>query len=178
VPLAPEGEAQGRALRTALAAVDPAFVLCSPRSRALRTAQLAGLRIDAVDPDAAEWDYGDYEGLTTPQIRVEAPGWTIWSGSTPGGETPAEVGARADRVLERIRPHLGHGPVVIVAHGHFNRVLAARWIGLDPAAGAHLLLDTAAPCLLGEERGTPAIRHWNMPLPGAAAPEPAPPPAG
>lgn len=162
VPLAPAGEAQGAALREVLAGVDPVFVLCSPRSRAVRTAELAGLRIDAIDPDAAEWDYGDYEGLTTPQIRETAPGWTIWSGPTPGAETAEQVAARADRVLDRVRPHLSSGPAAVIAHGHFNRVLAARWLGLDARAGAHFMLGTAAPCVLSEEHGIPAIQRWNM----------------
>lgn len=162
VPLTEAGEQQGRALRSVLADVDPVFVLCSPRSRALRTAELAGLRIDAVDPDAAEWDYGDYEGLTTPQIRQTAPDWTIWSGDTPGAESPEQVAARADRVLARVGTHLAQGPVVVVAHGHFNRVLAARWLGMDPRAGAHFMLGTAAPCVLSEEHGIPAIARWNL----------------
>lgn len=162
VALTEAGEEQGRALRPMLAEVDPVFVLCSPRSRAIRTAELAGLRIDAIDADAAEWDYGDYEGLTTAQIRETAPGWTIWSGPTPGAETPEQVSARADRVLQRVGAHLARGPAVVIAHGHFNRVLAARWLGMDARAGAHFMLGVAAPCVLSEEHGFPAIRRWNM----------------
>lgn len=165
IPLTEKGENQARALSTMLDGVNPTFVLCSPRQRAVRTAELAGLSVDAIDPDAAEWDYGDYEGLTTPQIRQTAPGWTVWSAPTPGGETADQIGQRADRILNRLQPHLSNGPVAVIAHGHFNRVLTARWLGLPAVQGAQLALGPAAPCLLGEEHGVPAIVRWNLPNP-------------
>jgi broad specificity phosphatase PhoE len=169
LPLTERGEQQARALRDLLAGVEPIFVLSSPRRRALRTAELAEVRIDAVDPDLAEWDYGDYEGLTSAQIRERDPDWAIWTGSTPGGESAERVQERADRALARIEPHLGRGPVMVFGHGHMNRVLAVRWLGLDVPAGGMFSLDTAAPCLLGAEHGRPAITHWNITNPAAAA---------
>ena len=156
------GRAQAAALRPIFAAIAPSLVLCSPRRRAAQTAQLAGLRVDAVDPDLAEWDYGDYEGLTTQQIRERDPGWTIWTGVTPGGETADQVAARADRVLARARANVTRGPVILVAHGHISRVLGARWVGLAAPAGAYLALGTAATCVLGAEYETPVIEHWNV----------------
>jgi len=168
VPLTPMGEKQARALSPLLAGVCPATVFTSPRSRARRTAELAGLAdlctVEVLD-DLAEWAYGDYEGITTPQIRRTDPGWTVWTGHTPGGETAEEVGARADRVLDRVREALGAGPVVTVGHGHFSRVLAARWLGLPVTAGAMFVLGPASPCLLGSEHGRPAVHRWNVPNP-------------
>jgi broad specificity phosphatase PhoE len=162
IPLTPAGEQQARALAPMFADLHPALVLCSPRQRSRDTARLAGLQVDAIDDDLVEWDYGDYEGLTTPQIRETAPGWTIFGSGAPNGESAAQVGARADRVLGRVRPRLVDGPVVLVSHGHFSRVLGARWIGLAATGGAHLALDTAAPSLLGAEHGVPVLRHWNL----------------
>jgi probable phosphoglycerate mutase len=162
LPLTPSGEAQARALGDLLEGLRFSFVLSSPRQRALRTAELAGVRVDAIDDDAAEWDYGDYEGLTSPEIQRTAPGWTIWSGAVPGGESIPQIQQRADRVLARLAPHLDGGPVAVIAHGHFNRVLAARWLQQPAEFGAHLILGTAAPCVLGEEHGVPAIVHWNI----------------
>ena len=168
VPLTPTGEKQARALSPLLAGVCPATVFTSPRTRAQRTADLAGLgdlcTVEVLD-DLAEWAYGDYEGITTPQIRRTDPGWTVWTGHTPGGETAEEVGARADRVLDRVREALGAGPVVTVGHGHFSRVLAARWLGLPVTAGAMFVLGPASPCLLGSEHGRPAVHRWNVPNP-------------
>lgn len=172
VPLTPDGEQQARSVAAVLdavgAALSGAFVLCSPRTRARQTARLAGLRVDEIDDDLAEWDYGDYEGRTTAQIRTEAPGWTLWHDGVPGGETIEQVAARADRVLARVRLRLAAQAVVLVAHGHISRVLAARWIGLPPAAGGNLLLSTAAPSLLSSQYGEPVISHWNLPNPGPA----------
>jgi probable phosphoglycerate mutase len=119
-----------------------------------------------VEPDLAEWDYGAYEGLTTPQIHAEAPGWSVFRDGCPGGESPQQVGARVDRVLAGV--HAGQGDVVLFAHGHLLRVLAARWIGLPPAAGQHFLLDTGTVCVLGEHRGVFAVKRWNAPLADAA----------
>ncbi len=165
VALTPHGEDEARALQPMLSEVHPALVLSSPRQRAHRTAELAGLRIDEVTDDLAEWDYGDYEGLTTPEIRESVPAWTIFTHGAPGGEDEADVGTRADRVLRRAAAAAGDGPVVLVAHGHISRVLGARWIGLPVGAGRNLLLDSAAPCLLGAQYGFPVIGRWNQPNP-------------
>jgi broad specificity phosphatase PhoE len=140
-----------------------ALVLSSPRSRALRTAELAGLTVDEVTEDVAEWDYGDYEGLSTPTIRETVPGWTVWTHPCPGGETAAQVGARATAIVERVRATLPEGDVVLVGHGHFSRVLVATWLGLPPTAGVHFALDAAAISVLGDERGVPQIRRLNVP---------------
>ena len=137
-----------------------ALVLTSPRSRARVTCELAGYGAQAqIDDDLVEWDYGDYEGLTTPQIRESVPGWTVWTHDSPGGETAAQVAARADRVIERATQ--ADGDVALFAHGHFLRVLGARWIGLEPDGGAMLGLDTAALCELGFERENHVIWVWN-----------------
>jgi broad specificity phosphatase PhoE len=168
VPLTETGEKQARALAPLLAGVCPATVFTSPRSRAIRTAELAGLSdlcTIEVTEDLAEWAYGEYEGITTPEIRTTRPGWTIWTGDPPGGETAAEVGARADRMLERVRAALATGPVVTVGHGHFSRVLAARWLGLPVSGGSLFVLGPASPCLLGSEHGQPAVHRWNVPNP-------------
>jgi len=173
VPLTPMGEKQARALAPLLAGVCPATVFTSPRSRAIRTAEVAGLADVCpivVTDDLAEWAYGDYEGVTTAEIRKTRPGWTIWTGDPPGGETAAEVGARADRMLARIRAALQNGPVVTVGHGHFSRVLAARWLDLPVADGALFVLGPASPCLLGEEHGRPAVHRWNVPNPAERDP--------
>ncbi|MEP7178646.1 MAG: histidine phosphatase family protein [Pseudonocardiales bacterium] len=168
LPLTPDGEAQARALRGRLARVGPAYVISSPRQRALVTARLAGLRVDAVDEDLAEWDYGDYEGRTTAQIRESVPGWTVWTHRCPNGEAIGEVSARADRVLTRALERLGDGPVVLISHGHISRMIGARWIGLPANYGSHLALDTATPSLLGAQHGIPVVDRWNMHNPAAS----------
>jgi broad specificity phosphatase PhoE len=167
VPLTAAGERQAAALRDLLADVHPTLVLCSPRRRAQHTAQLAGLAVDETVDDLAEWDYGAYEGRTTAEIRVDNPHWSLWTSGAPGGETQQQVGARADRVLARAAAALADGPVVLVGHGHFSRVLGARWIGLPVSGGGSLLLGTAAPSVLGIQYGTPAIVRWNLPNPAA-----------
>lgn len=154
----------GRALE-ALRGTDapaPFRVLSSPRTRARHTAELAGLTVDAVDERLGEWDYGDAEGRTTPEIRESVPGWTIWTGPWPGGETPDDVAARADAVLGDVRGLLHGGDVVLVGHGHFGRVLAVRWIGLAAAGGVHVRMDPAAVTVLGHERGVPRLDHVNQ----------------
>jgi len=161
------GERQARALAPMLADIHPKLVLSSPRRRARETAELAGLRIDEVTEDLAEWNYGAYEGRTTDDIRAERPGWSIWTDGVPGGETEEQVGARADRVLRRATHALLDGPVVLVGHGHFSRVLGARWMGMPVSGGAHLLLGTAAPSVLGAQYGAPAVVRWNLPNPAA-----------
>ena len=139
VPLTADGEAAAAALKPVLAGRDIRAAFSSPLQRAIRTAELAGLAGVQQDPDLQEWDYGGYEGETTPQIRVHRPGWYLWrDGVIPGdaehpGETVEEVGARADAVLARVTPLLADGDVVLVSHGHLLRVLAARWLRLAPA---------------------------------------------
>jgi probable phosphoglycerate mutase len=135
-------------------------VLVSPRSRARDTAELAGLGDRAVvDEDLAEFDYGDYEGRTTPEIRAERPGWTVWDDGAPGGETVDDVGRRADRVIARALA--AGGDVAVFAHGHLLRVLGARWIEQPPVLGGNLALSTGAVCRLGFERERRAIWEWN-----------------
>jgi broad specificity phosphatase PhoE len=168
VPLTANGERQASALRGMLVDVHPVFVLCSPRQRAVRTAQLAGLAVDAIDDDLVEWDYGEYEGMTTEEIRKAVPGWSLWTHPMPGGETPSQVAARADRVLARAAARLDEGPVVLVAHGHVCRVIGARWIGLQATDGARVALDTAAPSVLGTEHDISVIHRWNLPNPAVA----------
>jgi len=163
--LTPDGERQAREIGAAVArerAGRPfVAVFTSPRRRALRTAELAGLAVTGVDPDLAEWAYGEYEGLTTPQIRARRPGWYQWTDGCPGGESPEQVGARLDRVLDRAAPLLERGDVALVGHGHALRVAGARWVGLPPSAGGLFTLDTATVSVLGHDHGRRAIRRWN-----------------
>jgi probable phosphoglycerate mutase len=174
VPLTEEGERQGKALTAVLerllAGRRVVLSLTSPLARARRTAQLAGLGATE-EPALAEVDYGQYEGRTTSSIRSTEPGWTLWTGELPGGETLDAVAARADGLIARIREALAAvaatdppPAVVLVAHGHLLRVLAARWIGLPPSAGALFALDTASVSVLGRDHETPALVHWNMPV--------------
>jgi len=165
LPLTAAGEEQARAVSEVLGDLGDSYVVCSPLQRARRTADLAGLQLDEIDTELAEWDYGEYEGLTSAQIRESRPDWSIWNDGAPGGESPEQVAERADRVLRRVTPHLGRRTVVLVGHGHFSRALGARWLGLPITAGGALLLGTAAPCLLGAQYGVPAITHWNLPNP-------------
>ncbi len=159
LPLLPEGEKAARALGQRLADLEFALVLTSPRLRARRTAELAGFPEAEVDDDLVEWGYGDYEGITTPEIRETVPGWTVWTHPSPGGETSAEVGARLDRVVARAQAV--DGRTLVFAHGHSLRVLAARWLGLEVADGRLLRLDTATISVLGYERETPVVLRWN-----------------
>lgn len=166
IPLTENGRAVARRLLPVLARERFALVLSSPRQRAFETAGIAGLgERTAVDPDLAEWNYGVYEGLTTPQIRERVPGWTVFTHPCPEGETGAQVAARADRVLARAQA--AGGDVALFSHGHMGRVLAARWLGLPPEAGRYFLLGTATLNVLGHERQTRAIEIWNAPLPDA-----------
>lgn len=160
VPLTGKGREAAMALRGRLG--EFGLVLCSPRARARETARLAGFEPE-VDEDLVEVAYGDYEGRTTPEIREQRPDWTLWADGSPGGETVAQAGARADRVLERALA--ADGDVVLFAHGHILRVLGARWIGLPASHGAHLLLHTAAVCELGFERETQVLTRWNVTMP-------------
>lgn len=159
IALTAEGEAAARGLRDRLAGVDFELVLTSPRIRARRTAELAGFPDAEVEEDLAEWAYGDYEGLTTVEIRRSVPDWTIWTHPAPGGELPEDVAQRLDRVVTRVRA--ATGPVLLFGHAHSMRALGARWIGLPPQSGAWLRLDTASVSWLGYERDTPVIIRWN-----------------
>ncbi len=168
LPLTAAGELQARALRPLLADIAPVLVLCSPLQRATETARLAELTVTATDDDLAEWDYGDYEGRSTDEIRESVPGWTLWTHGVPNGETIAQVRDRADRVLRRSAEALPDGPVVLIAHGHISRIIGARWIGLPATGGANLALGTAAPSLLGVQHGAPSITRWNLPNPATS----------
>ncbi|HVL53103.1 MAG TPA: histidine phosphatase family protein [Vitreimonas sp.] len=160
VALTDAGETQARVLGSRLAGHAFALALSSPMRRALDTARLAGFGDrTVVDPDLCEWNYGEYEGITTAQIRETVPGWTVWTHPIPGGESRDEVENRVDRAVERIRA--ADGDVAVFAHGHILRVLAARWIGLRAADGRRLSLRTATVSVLGWERETPVIDRWN-----------------
>jgi len=161
LPLTAKGEAEAALLRPALAGRAFAAVLCSPRMRAIRTAEIAGLDVTDIDDDLAEWRYGDYEGITTAEIRERDPSWDLWRDGCPGGEKPDEVGARLDRVLAKARKFADQLDVVLVAHGHSLRVATARWLGQPVAAGALYLLDTATISALGYEHDRPVLHRWN-----------------
>jgi probable phosphoglycerate mutase len=159
VDLTSTGETAAAALGGRLRGVRFARVLTSPRLRARRTASLAGFPGAEAADDLVEWDYGADEGRTTAEIRTERPGWTVWSDGPRGGETHADVRRRADRLVALARA--ADGPVLAFSHGHFSRVVGARWLGLDVAAGAHLRLSTASVSVLDWEREAPALLHWN-----------------
>jgi broad specificity phosphatase PhoE len=163
--LTPDGERQARAVATELAGRRFGAVLSSPRQRALRTAELAGLPVTDIDDNLAEWNYGAYEGLTTAQIRQERPDWVLWTDGCPGGESPDQVGNRLDQVLARATELLKTGDVALIAHGHSLRVAGARWIGLPASGGGRLRLDTATISTLGYEHERPVILRWNSPGP-------------
>jgi broad specificity phosphatase PhoE len=158
------GVSQAQALKPVLADRPFVAVLCSPRRRALRTAELSGLPVSTVDEDLVEWDYGEYEGLTTPEIREQRPGWSLWTDGCPSGESPEEVGTRIDRLLGRVRPLLVDGDVALVSHGHALRVVGARWIEQPVAFGARISLDTGTLSELGFEREQEAVKAWNAPV--------------
>jgi broad specificity phosphatase PhoE len=160
LPLTEEGEAQARSVVDRLAGREFALVLASPLQRARRTAELAGYG-DRAEPDEnlRERDYGEYEGLTTKEIRVERPGWDVWRDDMPGGETLAQLGARADRAIERALA--ADGDTLVFAHSHLLRALGARWIGLGPEGGGKLVLGTAAISVLGFERERRVLKRWN-----------------
>ncbi|NRQ37554.1 histidine phosphatase family protein [Nonomuraea sp. NN258] len=168
LPLTAHGEDQARALAPLVDGQPFDLVLVSPAQRATCTADLAGLPGYEVDPDLWEWDYGGYEGITTPTIRETRPGWYLWrDGVIPGdadhpGETAAQVADRADRVIARARQ--AEGRVALVAHGHFLRVLAARWLRLPPEDGRLLRLDTGTYSRLGFEHAEPVLLAWNAPV--------------
>lgn len=159
LPLTARGEASARDLAPALDGHDFALVLTSPLQRARRTAVLAGFDDALPDDDLAEWDYGDYEGVTTADIRETVPGWTVWTHRCPGGETAEEIAERLDRVVERARET--GGDTLVFGHGHALRALAARWLGEPVAFGRFLKLDTATYSQLGAERDQPVLLVWN-----------------
>ncbi|MGC0328519.1 broad specificity phosphatase PhoE [Streptomyces sp. SAI-170] len=166
LPLTPNGEGQAKSLAPLLSGRTFSSVLTSPLARAVRTAELAGLTGAVTDPDLHEWDYGGYEGITTAEIHRTRPDWDLWhDGVAPGpehrGESPAEVGLRADRVLSRAADALTDGDVVLVAHAHFLRVLTARRLGLSPAEGRLFQLGTGTVSRLSTEHDRPVIAEWN-----------------
>jgi broad specificity phosphatase PhoE len=163
LPLTDEGRQRAAALGAKLAGHDFALVLSSPMRRALETCRLSGFEAQ-IDPNLREWDYGGYEGLTSDEIHKTSPGWTIWTGTPPGGESADQVGARADRVIERALGTLAReeGDVALFGHGHMLRVLAARWLELAPDSGKLLALDTGSLSVLGWERSVRVIRMWNQ----------------
>jgi len=165
VPLTENGRMAALRLQPALAKEVFALVLTSPLQRARETCKLAGLANQAViEHDLLEWHYGEYEGLTTKQIQLMKTGWSLFRDGCPGGETPAEVAARADRVIAKAQ--MAEGNVALFAHGHILRVLAARWIHLPANYGEHFLLDTATLNVLGYYYDSPALKIWNAPLAG------------
>jgi len=171
IPLTAEGEAEARALREPLAAVGFDRVLCSPLSRARETCELAGLgdRAELTD-DLLEWDYGDYEGRTSADIRSDRPSWLLWRDGCPDGESAADVGARADRIVAELlatpaaADEDGGATIAVFAHGHVLRVLCARWLGLPPADGQLFGLGTATLSRLGWEHDYRVIQRWNAPV--------------
>jgi len=164
LPLTAHGEAEAVALGDVLRGHTFVLVLVSPMRRATDTARLAGLgEVARIDPDLQEWDYGEFEGLLTSEIRETYPGWTIWRGPWPGGETADEVTERADRILERCTAPEVTGDTLLIAHGHLLRVLAARWLGLPAASGEVFGLGTATVSILGWDRDTRVIELWNAP---------------
>ena len=163
IPLTENGRIAARFLKPILVKVTFTLVLTSPLQRARETCELAGLgQFANVEPDLIEWNYGEYEGLKTDQIRLTSPGWSVFRDGCPGGESPEQVGARADRVITKVRTAAGN--VALFGHGHFTRVIAARWINLSANYGENFLLDTATLNVLGYYRESPAFMIWNAPL--------------
>ncbi len=162
--LTDEGVHQAMTIPSLLWGLDlaPVTVWSSPRLRALRTATLAGLEVDDVIDDLQEWQYGDYEGITSREIRRTNPDWSIFTDGAPGGEAPEQVAARADRVLDRARAALSQGDMALVCHGHMSRVLAVRWVGLPITAGELILMNPAAITVLGTYHDRPCIEHSNV----------------
>jgi probable phosphoglycerate mutase len=160
LPLTENGRGRARALADLLAGRSFALVIASPLRRALETCELAGLAGQAqVREDLHEWDYGDYEGVTTPQIHERRPDWSLWRDGCPNGETAVDVGVRADRVIAEVRAT--GGDAIAFGHGHMLRVLGARWVELSPQHGGRLALGTGALCTLGYEHELPVVIQWN-----------------
>jgi probable phosphoglycerate mutase len=163
IPLTPEGEAEALAMAPHITGHEYELVLCSPLLRAQQTCELVGLAARAELREVLrEWDYGDYEGLTSAQIRRERPDWNLWHDGCPGGESPEEVAARCDAVVAQLRTLAeGGGDAIVFAHGHILRALTARWCERPLELGARLQLATAAASCLAYEHDTPGIRFWN-----------------
>ena len=160
IPLTENGRRHALSLGARLSGREFAAVFTSPLRRAAETCRLAGLGERAVvRTELMEWNYGDYEGMTTPDIRKTVPGWTVWSHETPGGETPEQVGARCDALIEELLEV--QGDVALFAHGHVLRVLGARWMGVAPQKGANLALSTGTLSVLGWERVNRTLQLWN-----------------
>jgi broad specificity phosphatase PhoE len=159
LPLTDRGIADGRALASRLLGISFDLVLSSPRQRALRTAELAGFDDPVVDEHLAEWAYGDYEGITTPEIRRSIPNWSIWTHGAPGGESADQISVRLDRVVSRVRAHGGR--CLCFGHGHSLRALTARWIEQRVDEGRFFALDTGTVSVLGYEREFPVVTRWN-----------------
>ncbi len=163
IPLTENGRNQVKCLQPVLANEVFALVLTSPLHRARETCKLSGLGDKAeVDPNLMEWNYGEYEGVTSKEIHKTVPGWLVFNDGAPGGETPEQIGARADRVIQRVRAVQGN--VALFAHGHIFRVLVARWLDLPATAVRNFLLDTGTLNILSYYRGYPAVKIWNAPL--------------
>jgi len=160
LPLLPEGEDQARAMQAKLQGVTFSLVLCSPLRRARETCELAGFGDAAeITEDLMEWDYGEYEGLTTARIQEANPSWSLWRDGCPAGEFPPQIGRRVDRVLERFAAVDGTG--LAFAHGHVLRVLTARWLEMEVTAGARFKLEAGSVGILGHERETTVIERWS-----------------
>lgn len=159
LPLTERGEADARKLGDMVAGMSFDLILTSPRQRARRTAELAGITDYEVTEDLVEWNYGEYEGRTRVDIHEERPDWSIWTDGAPGGESPEEIRDRVDRVVARCRD--AGGRCLLFAHGHVLRTLSARWIEQPVTVGAYLPLDTAKVCVLSFDRGTPTLDRWN-----------------
>ena len=159
IPLTDAGRRNAEKLRPVLGHLNFEMVLCSPLQRARETARLAGFSEAGIDKDLMEWDYGEYDGVTTAEIRKDVPGWTVFTKECPAGETADEVGARVDRVIKRVKAC--RGDAILFAHGHVLRVLCARWLELDARMGMHFVLGTASLNILGYEHETPVIEIWN-----------------
>jgi broad specificity phosphatase PhoE len=169
IPLTEEGRRQARLVGEALRGRDFGLVLTSPLRRARETCELAGFGDAArIRDELMEWDYGDYDGRTTAEIRAERPGWSLWTDAAPGGEAAVDVGRRADRVIAELRD--AGVDALVFGHGHQLRVLAARWLGLAPEDGRLFYLSTGTISILGYERETAVLRRWNEPLEAAASP--------
>jgi broad specificity phosphatase PhoE len=160
IPLTGEGRAAARAIGRRLAGHRFALVLASPLSRARETGRLAGFEEAEIDPNLREWDYGDYEGRTTPEIRAQCPGWNLWRDGVPNGESVEQVAARAEAVIARAAA--ADGDVALFSHGHLLRILTTCWLGLPPVDGRLFVLGTASLSTLGYERETRAITRWNL----------------
>lgn len=163
IPLTENGKRMAKLFQPLIVKENLALVLTSPLQRARMTCELAGLGDQAeVDPNLMEWNYGEYEGLTTQQIHVKSPDWMIFQDGCPGGESPEQVASRVDQVITRIRKTEGN--VAIFSHGHLLKVFVARWLGFPAKAGGHFILDTGTLSVLSYYRGNAAVKRWNAPL--------------